>query len=204
MLIVAAEPFELQWITDPQGWRVHKVAGGPGLRLAGAAARRSGPAQVVISTGVCGALDPKLQVGDIFVASAVNDVACQVPWADVPFQSGKLVSQDQVAVTVDDKRSLANATGAAAVEMEAAAAAEYARETGARFYCIRAVSDTADESFPLDFNAARDEEGRFRINYILGQAMMRPLTAFPALMRLRRNALHASRALGEFFAHCRF
>ena len=204
MLIVAADPYELKWIADPSGWSVRRVAGGPGPRLAGAAAREHGPADVVISTGVCGALDGSLRLGEVFVASAVNDIACDLPWADVPFRSGKLFSQDRVAADAQEKAALAGTTGAAAVDMEAAAVAQYAQSISARFYCIRAVSDAADEGFPVDLNAARDEEGRFRIQYIIGQALVRPLTTFPALMRLRRNALEAARSLGEFFGHCRF
>ncbi|HYO83608.1 MAG TPA: hypothetical protein VES20_19555, partial [Bryobacteraceae bacterium] len=73
-----------------------------------------------------------------------------------------------------------------------------------RFYCIRAVSDTADDEFPIDFNAVRDESGRFVIHKILMRAIRNPLSTVPGLIRLGRNAQQASRALGDFFARCHF
>ena len=41
---------------------------------------------------------------------------------------------------------------------------------GVPFYCIRAVTDTADESFANDFNAARDGDGHFIRSQICGGA----------------------------------
>ena len=36
---------------------------------------------------------------------------------------------------------------------------QIAAEWGVPFYCVRAVSDTASEDMPLDFNLYRDSEG---------------------------------------------
>jgi hypothetical protein len=72
------------------------------------------------------------------------------------------------------------------------------------FYCIRAVSDTADDSFAVDFNAARRADGRFDRGHIARQVLARPLVMIPELLRLRRNAAKAVRALGDFVADCNF
>jgi hypothetical protein len=69
---------------------------------------------------------------------------------------------------------------------------------------VRAVSDTADEDWTLDLNAARHQNGTFRIGHILAQAARRPVKIVPELLRLRRNAGMAARRLGEFFADCDF
>lgn len=197
---MAAERFELEYIRPREGWIL--VANGPGPRLAGAAVDAvRGEVDVIVSTGICGALDPALRIADIFVATAVNGTPCRIPAGRRRCTSGPLLSIDRVASTSAEKSRLF-AEGAMAVEMEAAAVAAKARVRGAEFYCVRAISDVADESFALDLNAARDADGRFQIGAILGQAFRRPVTGFPELLRLRRNAAAASKALGEFFADC--
>ena len=205
ILIVAAERFELEHIHSKPGWKVIRVANGPGPRLAGeGAARITEPVDVVVSTGLCGALDPILGIGDVFAASTVNGQAAELPRSKRPYRSGPLVSMDRVVQTAEEKRRLRAETGAMAVEMEAAAVREYASRRCVPFYCIRVVSDVADEDFRVDFNAARNASGRFSIPRVLLQAARRPAELLPELLRLRQNAGVATRALGDFFADCDF
>jgi hypothetical protein len=87
--------------------------------------------------------------------------------------------------------------------MEAAGLLSEVRRRGVPLYCIRSVSDTAGETFELDFNVARTETG-FSVVRILAQASMRPRAIVPELIRLRRNAKLAARRLGDFVASCDF
>ena len=180
------------------------VANGPGPKLAGAAVndrlREQGfekqrRVEGIVSTGFCGALDPGLDVGDIVVSG--DGVA-----SPRSFVRGEILSLDRVAVTAAEKRDLRERTGAIAIEMESAAVAAKAREWGVPFRCIKAVSDTAAEDMPLDFNLYRDSAGRFSRSRIALAAMRRPFTAIPALLRLDRNCRRAAEKLGEFFADC--
>ncbi|MBC8166357.1 MAG: hypothetical protein H7Y20_10845 [Bryobacteraceae bacterium] len=201
VLVVAAEPFEVKWIVPPSGFRFHKVTGGAGPRLAAAAVAQAGTGfDAVLSTGMCGALDPELGIGDVFVATEVNGSPAGLPDTQEPYRSGPLVSVDRIVGTVAAKRELFVA-GYSAVEMEAGAVLESARRMNVPFYCIRSVSDTAAEEFCVDLNAARDREGRIRVSRILTQALRRP-AILPELLRLRRNAETAARALGAFIATC--
>lgn len=136
----------------------------------------------IVSTGFCGALDPALRVGDIV---------------------RELHSIDRVAVTAAEKHDLRVRTGAAAVDMESAAIARKASEWRVPFYAIRAVSDTAAEDLPLDFNAYRTGDGRFSRTRIALAALARPVSRVPALLRLDRNCRIAAESLGDCFAHCR-
>ena len=163
----------------------------------------------MISTGFCGALDPALQIGDIVVgpgpmwrgAMPREDGGA---WPHPTCKRGEVLSLDRVAVTAVEKGALRAQSGAIAVEMEAGAVERKAREWGVPFYSIRAVSDTAFDDMPLDFNRYRDREGRFSRGRIALAAMARPFTAVPALLRLDNNCRIAAEALGEFFANCRF
>jgi adenosylhomocysteine nucleosidase len=201
-LIVAAETRELSGIMKRTGasndqWIL--VANGPGPRLAtealDQALRERRTVDGIVSTGFCGALDPGLGVGDIVVSG--GGVA-----SPRSFVRGEILSLDRVAVTAAEKRDLRERTGAIAIEMESAAVAAKAREWGVPFRCIKAVSDTAAEDMPLDFNRYRDSAGRFSRPRIALAAMRRPFTAVPALLRLDRNCRHAAEKLGEFFADC--
>jgi nucleoside phosphorylase len=183
------------------------MANGPGPELAGAAAgvaRESQPLGAIVSFGFCGALDPALAPGDVFVASEVlGSGPALLPRTSLAYKSGPLVSIDHVAGSAAEKAELA-ASGAAAVDMEAGVLAARAREWNVPFYCIRAVTDTANESFALDFNRMRDKEGRFSRAKIVAAALRRPSVLVPELRKLDRRCKQASEALGEFVDNCRF
>jgi adenosylhomocysteine nucleosidase len=182
---------ELNW----KGDRWCLVANGPGQGLVRKALERKMEVTGLISTGFCGALDPALRVGEIVVSG-------EFPGASEAIR-GTIVTTDRVAVTAAEKRKLLATTGAAAVEMEAGAVAAKAAEWGVPFYCVRVVSDRADEDMPLDFNLYRDAEGRFSRSRIAMAAMAKPFARIPALLRLERNCRQASESLGAFFADCR-
>lgn len=205
VLLVAALPLELNWVKPRKDVRWIKAVGGPGQRLAGAAADKAGPeADTVISAGLCGALDPSLQVGDIVIGTSVNGVQADASIGVEKMRTvtGPILSIDRVA-GAEDKRSLRR-SGAVAVEMEAAAVHERARRWGKPFYCIKSVSDTMDEAFTIDFNSARGDGGEFQVSRIIGQALRRPFTGIPELLKLKRNSQYAAKALGDFLADCRF
>jgi nucleoside phosphorylase len=163
--------------------------------------------EAVISTGFCGALDPRLAVADVVVATSVTAAdrsfdALPVSSAS-PHHSGVVCSIDHVAQTAEEKRRL-RAGGAIAVEMEAAGVAARAQTRGLPFYCVRAVSDLAGETMANDFNAALRADGHFDTMVILRDTVRRPLARLPELCRLRQRSVRAAGALGVFFANCRF
>ena len=178
------------------------LANGPGPRLVdrmlSSPAIAGWHAQQVMSMGFCGALDPALHVGDIVISGEGFKSPSR------RFMRAEIWSADRVAVSSGEKRQLRQSTGAAAVEMEAAAVAEKARRWGLPFRAVKAVSDAADEDLPLDFNHYRDRDGRFRVSRIAASALVHPFTTMPALLRLNRNCQQAAESLGEFLANCEF
>ncbi len=192
--------------------QVGLVAHGPGPHLAGHAvniARNRTTVEAMVSIGFCGALDPALQPGDIFMAAEVVDIEGNVvaqgciPVTQRPNMLGRLLSTDRVASTAAEKRDLRR-TGAAVIEMEAAAVAAAARAGGVPFYCVRVVTDTATEGFSIDFNRVRDDAGRFSRSRIIKEASRSPLKLFPELMRLDKRCRDAALTLGDFIADCQF
>jgi nucleoside phosphorylase len=188
------------------GGEVTLVANGPGPKLAEAAvdlAIRKLNVEALISTGFCGGLAAWLQACDIFVATEVVGVAPALsPATKRAFKSGKLLSMDRVASTAAEKEDLRGR--ADAVEMEAASIAGCARKCNVPFYAVRVVTDTSEESFPLDFNQMRSAGGRFSRTKILAATLRRPATLLPELMKLNRTTKRAAQALGDFLADARF
>lgn len=190
-----------------KGNSVVLAANGPGPKLAARAVdvvRERAQMDGLVSIGFCGALDPELAPCDIFVATEVVGAGSASVPLDSPrlYRRGKLLSTDRVASTVAEKSELRR-SGADAVEMEAAAVAERAEHWNVPFYAIRVVTDTAAESFPLDFNRVRDAEGRFDHVKIMAAALRNP-GIFPALLKLNRRCKAAAQALGDFIADTRF
>jgi hypothetical protein len=88
--------------------------------------------------------------------------------------------------------------------MEAAGVAARARQRGLPFYCVRGVTDLADETLQNDYNKALRPDGHFDTISILASALRNPVVRLPELVRLRRRCLLASHALGSFLADCKF
>ena len=174
------------------------VANGPGEALVLEALKENKHVDGIVSTGLCGALDPALRIGDVVVA---GDAPIK---SRVPCVRGAVHSIDHVVVTAAEKRVLRNQTGAAAVDMEAASVQRKAAEWGVPFLCIRAVSDRAGDTLPLDFNRYRNARGDFSRTRIALAAMARPFTVMPQLIEFDRNCRRAADALGDFLADCRF
>jgi adenosylhomocysteine nucleosidase len=192
------------------GHQVLLAANGMGARRAAAAvdaALANFFPDAIVSTGFCGALVPELEIADIVVATAVDSASGRFnaakPESDRAHHMGVVCSIDHVAESAAEKRQL-RATGASVVEMEAGAVAERAVAHGLRFYCVRVVTDLADEDMSNDFNGALRPDGHFGTMRILQSALRQPLTRLPELLRLRSRCVRSARVLGDFIADCRF
>jgi adenosylhomocysteine nucleosidase len=186
------------------------VANGVGVRRA-AAATEAGIAafrpDAVASTGFCGALSLSLAIADIVVASEV--IGDERSFAAAPiacgqrYQNGVVLTHPRIVRTPEERSTLA-ARGAIAVEMEAAGVAECALRHSLPFYCVKTVTDLAGETLANDFNKALREDGHFDTIDLLTGTLRDPLVRIPELLRLQRRCGLAARALGAFFADCRF
>ncbi len=205
-----AWPLDWARSADLAGARFLMAANGAGAARASeavAAACRAERPDAVVSYGFCGALDPELRPGEVFVATEVQGpdgrFTAARPCASGPHASGPLASIGRVAQTSAEKAALYR-TGAAAVDMEAAGVAAEAARQSLPFFCVRSVTDAASESFSVDFNSVMRPDGHLDTMYLLRSVVLRPLAVLPELIRLRGRCRVAALNLGEFIAGCRF
>ena len=176
------------------------AANGPGPRLAGAAVRAFPRPDRIVSTGYCGALDPALAPSDVVICNRVIDADTDRRFQTADEFGATCLSGDRVIQTAREKRYLRETTGASVVEMEAAGVAAEAEALGVPLHCIRVVTDTSDDDLAVDFNAARDEDGRFRLGRIAWSALRRPARRIPHLLKLNERARAATARLGDYLA----
>ncbi len=189
-------PLPVHWARSGQwkGREVYAIANGAGAERAFASILMAPKASAICNIGFCGALHDALHVGDVVVGTQVQSGGWS--WfARIPRNfagpRGTVASIDHVAQTAAEKYRL-RATGATIVEMEAAGVARAAEDLNVPFYCIRAVSDLAHESFATDFNRALGADGRFSTTRLVMQLK------FGELLRLKQRTELASKKLGEF------
>ena len=157
----------------------------------------------VIAAGLCGGLAPSLARGSIVIAARVGTPQrgetrpVEPLHIDADAAVGPLVTADAVVASAVAKRSLHEATGAIAVDMESWWVAAVADGAGLPCHVIRAVSDTATDGIAADVaslaaiaHPARQAGAAVRL------AWRRP-AAIAELAELREHAHRASEALAE-------
>jgi hopanoid-associated phosphorylase len=174
------------------------VGGGdtPGLIGRLEAELRGGVAGV-ISFGLCGALDPALEVGDLVIGSAVADeterFAADADWATrlaagLPEAKTCVFARaERPVATTGEKASLRDGTGAGAVDLESHAVAKLAGFFGVPFAILRAVSDEADRALPHAAQVGLGVDGRPAIGPVMASLRNNPWQ----LGALIRTALEA-------------
>jgi adenosylhomocysteine nucleosidase len=158
--------------------------------------QRGKPA-LVLSAGFAGALDPALALGDLLFDAGPSALRPQL--LALGAREARFYCADTIVATAAAKRALRQTSGADAVEMESAALCGVCREQGIPWAILRAISDTAQQDLPLDFNRllTRDQ----RISPLrLAAAVLRSPGTIPALLALRRQARCAADKLAESLA----
>jgi adenosylhomocysteine nucleosidase len=178
------------------------VAGGIGSRAAELAARAV-VAQyrpyALISAGLAGGLIRSLKVGCIVTPNVImdartgNEYRCTL--GEGLIAGGVLVSAGEIAGQ-ESKQKLVQNFHALAVDMEAAAVAEVARDAEIGFCCVKAISDEFNFSMlPLDQFVTAD--GNFLTGKFATWAALRPWT-WPRVIALGRNSNRATRELCDW------
>ncbi|RLE37041.1 hypothetical protein DRJ12_03555 [Candidatus Acetothermia bacterium] len=163
MIVVAAcFRIETAWIPKIPGTRVVRVRIGAPSGFARAITAGGRP-DLLISTGFCGGLDPRLGTGDLILATEVIHHGRAIAIAPelltraraalaregIHPAPGRLVTAARVIGKKAEKERLHNETEALGVEMEAGRLAEWADDNGLPFLAVKSVLDPAGVELPL-------------------------------------------------------
>jgi adenosylhomocysteine nucleosidase len=194
---------ENAWQGNIEGAACIAVCAGMGKAAAERAcaiAMREAPLNTLVSIGWAGALSCGMQPGDAYV---VNEVVDGVSGERFPTRSParagnapplRLVTIDHVALAAE-KRRLGESNQAVLVDMEAVTVARFACSQGIPFYCLKAVSDTANEVLP-DFSRYTDTQGQLQLAALLAHVAVRP-RYWPGLARLGKNGRKGADAMAS-------
>jgi nucleoside phosphorylase len=160
-----------------------------------------------ISSGFAGALRSDLLVSQLVAARVVSRagrelaVACDRQLFAAACEAGarpvdRFMTARHVVATAEEKAALSDE--ADAVEMESYAILAEAARRGVRAASIRAVSDAAETSMPLDFDQVIDQRGGIRTRSLVMQLLRKPQRV-GGLLRLGRDCRAAGRQLADFF-----
>lgn len=161
-----------------------------------ARAALAGPARpaAVFTCGFAGGLDPEFEAGQVLFAAEDPRLATALLTAGA--RRAVFLQTPRVVVTAAEKRALREATGAGAVEMESGTIQRICAEHGVPCATVRAISDTATQDMPLDFNALAHADQSLSLRKLLF-AIARAPSRIPALLALQARCKHAAHALAE-------
>ena len=145
----------------------------------------------VISVGFAGALDTAMKVADVLEPCVMINAADGAQ-TEIGMGRGTLVSYGAVA-DPEQKKRLAKAYQAEAVDMESGAVAQGAQAAAVEFAALKAISDPADFAFPPTERFV-SSDGQFREARFALFVAVRPWLWARTII-LARNSGKASQAL---------
>jgi len=162
---------ERMWIARRPGVRIVRTPSG---RAAPGPLDRTSGVGALIATGFCGGLDPALRPGEIAIADEIEDAGGRIPIdprlveraeaaarrTGRAYAIGRFACAERIAAAPDEKRTLAERTGAIAVDLESGPLARWAAGRRVPFVVVRAVLDRRDERLPF---GGAPEAGSIRI-----------------------------------------
>ncbi|MEJ0090990.1 MAG: hypothetical protein WDM80_14760 [Limisphaerales bacterium] len=168
---------------------------GIGAKNAGTVLRRflekNLPKQV-LTCGFAGGLNPELHGGDVVFMTGYP--ALEEKLADADALLADFFTSPRIATTAAEKKKLRTETGADVVEMESGAIMEVCRERRIPCAMVRAISDTADENLPLDFNKLSKPDMNLHYGK-LAWAIIRAPWKIGALIGLHKRTSFAAQQL---------
>jgi adenosylhomocysteine nucleosidase len=161
---------------------------------------------VCLCTGLAGALDPNLKLGEIVVGRCAESAdRTRKAESDPDLVRFALalgaravnvfVTSDTIVATADEKQLLSTSGGV--VEMETHHILAAARQFHLPAVAVRAISDVADEDLPVDFERIADSHGHMKVGGLLKELALHP-HRLPPLVRFGRQSRAAAGTLADF------
>ena len=165
-----------------------------------------GMPNLVISSGLAGALKDFLSPLDLFVPKKVRTLRndANIDSDPEPFEQAvslgakpveNLITMERLVSTGEEKTRIA--FHGEAVDMESAFVMSHYAAAGIPVVTIRAISDGANEDLPIDFDRCLTPQGAIKPMRLVNQIARRPGN-LPNLVRFGRQSNQAAKRLAEF------
>ncbi len=154
----------------------------------------------LISAGFAGALNDRLQAGDLLIAenfSTVQLTEARSALSTPPIHTADLVTVPLTIDSTEERIRIAQTTGAAAVDMETEFIARACAEHGIPLLSLRAISDTPSEPFPAPSNILFDVVNQ-RTNLVkLAAFFLKRPNRVPRLIQFAKRIARARETLAS-------
>jgi nucleoside phosphorylase len=161
---------------------------------------------VIVSSGLVGALKPNYSIGDVLVPKSIADLRdvaialtadtlCEFAEDKGAILIGTLLTSDHIVKTEEEKSRLA--IFGDAVDMESVHVMKVFQDLNLPMVTVRAVSDASNEDLPLDFAEAITPDGKVKMTSLFKQLLDRPAKIL-ALVRFGQRSKSAARKLAKF------
>ena len=152
----------------------------------------------VLTCGFAGGLRADLETGSVlFALDEQKELGRALIAAGA--KPAKFYCAPKVAVTAREKRTLAEETGADAVDMESEIISTVCKTLGVISATVRVVLDTAEEDLPLNFNALMTPEHRMRYAKLATTLLKKP-GKVGALLQFQKRCRLAAEKLSDVLA----
>jgi len=198
---LAGRPVSLNYIHDLSGGTLLTLSGvGPDRARRAAEALLEKGCTALLSWGCAGGLADQVRPGHLLLPEIIKSAEGSEYNVDSMWHGrlvkglssrfatheGTLVAAGKMLSTSSDKKGLHMKTGAIGVDMESAAIAALATETGVPFAVIRAVADDAASGIPACVGNSMDSGGQVLMSRLMACLALRPWQ-WPTLVRLGRQ-----------------
>jgi nucleoside phosphorylase len=155
---------------------------------------------LLISSGFAGALNDKLQIGDLLLAknfSTVELTEVGSSFSRLPIHEADLLTVRALIDSNDERNKIARTSRAAAVDMETEFIARACAEHGIPLLSVRVITDTPREPFPAPPNVLFDiEQQQTRFLTLATFFLARP-NRVPQLIQFARRIARVRKILAS-------
>jgi len=153
--------------------------------------------KLVLTCGFAGGLNPEFESGDVVYMTGYEAIGQRL--ADAGAKNASFFSATRIATTITEKKQLHAATGADVVEMESGTILAICRESRIPCAMVRAISDTAGEDLPLDFNELSRPDMSLKYGKLAWVVAKAPWK-IGALIQLHKKTSFAAQQLADVLA----
>jgi nucleoside phosphorylase len=154
----------------------------------------------LISAGFAGALNDRLQSGDLLLAKNFSTIRVEENFPSLcisPIHVADLLTVPSLIDSSEERTKLARESGAAAVDMETEFIARACAAQRTPLLSLRVISDTPRERFPAPANVLFDiERQQTRMLKLATHLLARP-SRVPRLVQFARRIAHARKILAD-------